>query len=75
MKLGYLGVILILIGIVIISGCTNPIDPKEQAKERARQTFNDCNQRCGEGILSPICKEKCTYDYNQRLSDIERGNY
>jgi hypothetical protein len=48
----------VLVSVVFMSGCTNPIDPCEQQ-------LQDCNHACGDGILSGICKEKCTYDYNQ----------
>lgn len=27
--------------------------------------FNSCNHECGEGILSSICKEKCSYSYRK----------
>ncbi len=27
--------------------------------------FQECNHACGEGILSSICKEKCSYDYRE----------
>jgi len=51
-------IVSILMGIVFLSGCTNPLDPCEQQ-------LSDCNHACGEGILAGLCKEKCTYDYNQ----------
>jgi hypothetical protein len=48
----------LLFGIVAVAGCINPFDPCEN-------TFTDCNHSCGEGLLNSLCKEKCTYDYNQ----------
>ena len=70
-------IILLLISIFLVSGCTvsSPLYPKEQAKNTAKAEFDECNQRCGDGILNSICKEGCTYQYNQKLSEIERGNY
>lgn len=67
----------LLLFVFVISGCivSNPLDPNQQAKDRAKLSFDECNQRCGEGILSSVCKEKCTYDYNQRLDAIEKGEY
>jgi len=45
-----------IIGLIFISGCTIG-DP-------CSEKFEDCNYACGEGILSSVCKEKCTWDYN-----------
>jgi hypothetical protein len=35
----------------------------ERALDPCEKIFSDCNHGCGEGILSSICKEKCSYDY------------
>ncbi len=51
--------ILLFVGSVVLvqSGVVKRIiDPCERV-------FTDCNHGCGEGILSSICKEKCSYDY------------
>jgi len=29
------------------------------------RAFDECNYDCGEGILSSVCKEKCSYDYRK----------
>ncbi len=59
---------LIVVGFFIAAGRINIagaagsgvpyVDPCERE-------LNQCNHACGEGILSSVCKEKCTYDYNQ----------
>jgi flagellar basal body-associated protein FliL len=54
-------IILILLGIgayVLISSGT-----LEKAVDPCEREFSDCNHACGEGILSSVCKEKCSYDY------------
>lgn len=51
--------IFILLFSIIINGCTTirQIDPCERE-------YTKCVHECGEGILSSICKEKCTYERN-----------
>ena len=56
-------ILLILLGIaaffIINSGALKTaIDPCEKA-------FQDCNHGCGSGMLSSVCKEKCSYDYRK----------
>lgn len=29
------------------------------------RAFEECNYECGEGLLSTVCKEKCSYDYRK----------
>lgn|GEM_PF-3271305 len=59
----YLKMMIILVlailslAIVLTSGCT-VIDPCER-------NYTNCVHDCGEGILSGICKEKCTFDRNE----------
>jgi len=48
----------VLATFVFASDCTATMDPCEKQ-------LQDCNHACGEGVLAGICKEKCTYDYNQ----------
>ena len=48
--------VILLLSIGLMSGCT-VIDPCERK-------YTNCVHDCGEGILSSICKEKCTYDRN-----------
>ena len=50
---------ILLLSIGLISGCTaiQQIDPCERE-------YTNCVHDCGEGILSSICKEKCTYNRN-----------
>lgn len=60
-KIIFIIVLLILLAIaafvIIKSGAlAKAIDPCEKE-------FSDCNHECGEGILSSLCKEKCSYDY------------
>jgi hypothetical protein len=48
-----------LVSVVSVSGCTNPfVDP-------CQTEFEQCNYNCGEGIVSGICKEGCTMQFNQ----------
>jgi len=58
MKMKYLLLISLLVGLFLISGCSELSDPCKSA-------FENCNYSCGDGILNSICKEKCTYDYNK----------
>ncbi len=53
--------LILIIGLLfLVSGCAlgAVFDPCESK-------FQDCNHACGEGILSGLCKEKCTYEYNR----------
>lgn len=50
-------IVLCIISLLLISGCSEISDP-------CKSQFEDCNYDCGDGILSSICKEKCTYQYN-----------
>lgn len=56
-------ILLILLGIavyfIIQSGAV------EKAVDPCEREFQDCNHDCGEGILSSICKEKCSYEYRR----------
>ena len=59
-------ILLILLGLAVffifsqMSGnvISQVVDPCERQ-------FNECNYGCGEGILSSVCKEKCSYDYRR----------
>lgn len=56
-------ILLILLGIgayiIIQSGALGKaVDPCERE-------FSECNHACGTGILSSVCKEKCSYDYRR----------
>ncbi len=56
-------ILLILLGVaaffIINSGALEKVvDPCERE-------FSDCNHACGEGLLSSVCKEKCSYDYRK----------
>ena len=57
MGLEHLLFIILLIGLLLVSGCSEISDP-------CKSKFEDCNYNCGDGILSSVCKEKCTYQYN-----------
>ncbi len=61
----------LVIGIVItglatffLSGCTSFAFVCE---EQSRQQLSICNTDCGEGVLSELCKSKCTIEHNIRL--------
>ena len=49
--------VFLIISLFLIAGCTQE-DP-------CQTEFEQCNYDCGEGVFSSICKEKCTYNYNQ----------
>jgi hypothetical protein len=36
-------------------------------EQRCRADFNSCNDRCGSGWLSGLCRDGCTLSYNQCL--------
>ena len=42
-------------------------------ENQSRQKLDICNIDCGEGILSELCKTKCTIEHNERLG-ICKGN-
>lgn len=54
-------ILLIILGIgafvVIQSGTL------EKAVDPCAKQLDSCNYGCGDGILSSLCKEKCSYDY------------
>lgn len=52
--------VFIIIALFLLMGCTEI----KKVADPCRSAFEDCNYSCGEGVLSSICKEKCTYDYN-----------
>jgi hypothetical protein len=51
-------IILAIIGFFLVSSGT-----LQKAVDPCERSFSDCNHGCGEGILSSVCKEKCSYDY------------
>ena len=56
-------VIILIISLVLFtSGCVSGI---EKQIDPCKKQFEECNYACGEGVLSGICKEKCTYEYNK----------
>jgi uncharacterized ion transporter superfamily protein YfcC len=57
-------IIMILIILLIVAAFfTIQSGAFERAIDPCEKELSDCNHSCGEGILSSICKEKCTYDY------------
>lgn len=53
--------LILILSVVFISGCsavTKVVDP-------CKGEFDECNYNCGQGLLSSICKEKCTYEYSR----------
>lgn len=57
-----LAVILLISLIIFVSGCVSEI---EKQVDPCKRELEECNYECGEGILSSLCKEKCTYEYNK----------
>jgi len=60
-KINLILIVLLIIGLMIVSGCseiTKVTDPCKSA-------FEDCNYGCGDGLLNKVCKEKCSYDYRK----------
>lgn len=58
-----------LLSIIFISGCTTAQTILDPCKINCEDIFQSCNHKCGEGLLSSICKEKCTYDYNRCMNN------
>lgn len=54
-------IVLILVGIGIYIAIES--GAFKRALDPCEKQFEECNHACGEGILSSICKEKCTFDY------------
>jgi hypothetical protein len=59
--------IAIIVSIVGISFLTNGTDIFHICENQSREILNTCNTDCGEGILSSVCKTKCTIEHNERL--------
>jgi len=57
-------IILLVIGAVIFIANQGTVQ-QFATIDPCQRNLDSCNHDCGEGILSSICKEKCTYDYNQ----------
>lgn len=64
MKSKYL-IIFLFIVLFFISGCSEI----SKITDKCKTAFEDCKYSCGDGILSSICKEKCTYQYDKCKSD------
>ena len=66
-KRGGAGVAIFIIILLILLGIGAYVIVQSGALEKAidpcEKSFQDCNHACGEGILSSICKEKCSYNY------------
>lgn len=64
-KKGGAGIVLLIILILLAIGAFFLISSGtlEKAIDPCEREFTDCNHACGEGLLSSICKEKCSYDY------------
>ena len=66
-KKGNAGIVILII-ILLLLGIGGYVLFKSGAVSEAldpcESRFNECNHGCGEGILSSLCKEKCTYNYN-----------
>lgn len=56
--------VIFLIILAIVSFIVIQNGALERAIDPCEKALTDCNHNCGSGILSSICKEKCTYDYN-----------
>ncbi len=68
-KQGGAGVVIFIIILLLLLGIGAYIIIQSGALEKAvdpcEKEFQDCNHACGEGILSSVCKEKCSYDYRR----------
>lgn len=67
--------ILLLIFIVLISGCTQPTgeflaEQKAKALEDARNTLDACYAKCS-GRLENYCRNACEFAYNHTIKKIE----
>lgn len=54
-----------IVALVLLNGCTGFAFTCE---DQSRQKLNTCNIDCGEGVLSELCKTKCTMENNDRLN-------
>ncbi len=52
---------LIVLILFLVAGCSEITKVSDPCKS----AFENCNYNCGDGILSSVCKEKCTYQYNK----------
>jgi hypothetical protein len=62
------GIIIALIAMVFLSGCTSFAFTCE---DQSREKLDTCNVDCGEGLLSELCKTNCTIEHNARLEQCE----
>lgn len=64
-KKGGVGIVILIILILLAIGAFFLISSGvlEKAVDPCEREFSSCNHACGEGLLSSVCKEKCSYDY------------
>lgn len=64
---GGAGIVIFIIILLLLLGISAFIIIQSGALEKAvdpcEKQFSECNHGCGSGILSSVCKEKCSYDY------------
>ena len=67
-KKGGAGIVILIILLLLIFGGIVLIlinsGTAQKALDPCEKNFSDCNHNCGDGILSSICKEKCTWEHN-----------
>jgi hypothetical protein len=66
---GVLLVLLIIVTISVLAFFTGGTGFAFICEEQSRQKLDTCNIDCGEGILSELCKTKCTIEHNERMDE------
>lgn len=62
-KKGGAGIVILIIIVLLLLGIGAFILIQSRTLDPCERSFQECNHSCGEGILSSVCREKCSYDY------------
>ncbi|MFC1682087.1 hypothetical protein ACFL0X_00545 [Nanoarchaeota archaeon] len=60
--------IIVIVAIVIVGLL---IFASSDIFDKCEREFKSCNDACGEGILSEVCKQKCTHERKVCKGEVE----
>lgn len=61
--------VVIILSVVAISGCTSTGGFLDTCRSSCDQQFERCNYNCGSGWFAGACKAGCTNDHSKCLSN------